>query len=67
MAAMASGLQYDARVDAVVYGATTRDFTRADWRRLAVAALDQASTRETAAMVRELCELIEAMPDGEEV
>jgi hypothetical protein len=35
--------QYDTRTDAVIYGCdATRDFTQADWARLASAALDQA-------------------------
>ena len=33
---------YSKAVDAVVYGATTRDLTSDDWMRLAMAALDQA-------------------------
>lgn len=34
---------YGARIDAVVYGcAATADYTREDWLRLALAALDQA-------------------------
>jgi len=37
-------VQYSHKVDAVIYGANvTRDFTREDWTRLALAALDQAN------------------------
>jgi hypothetical protein len=41
-AAPSRPVQYDARTDAVVYGPFTRGFERADWIRLAAAALDQA-------------------------
>lgn len=35
--------QYDSKTDAVIYGSSlTSDFTREDWIRLALAALDQA-------------------------
>lgn len=35
-------VSYVQRIDAVVYGSDTSDYTREDWIRLALAALDQA-------------------------
>lgn len=38
----ARGVQYTARVDAVIYDSATATFAREDWIRTALAALDQA-------------------------
>jgi hypothetical protein len=39
-------VQYDPKTDAVVYGDVTKDFTKEDWVRLALACLDQAGIHD---------------------
>lgn len=54
-------VQYGGRVDAVVGSPLVSEFTRDDWKRLAMAALDQAGLSE--AEQREIAMLAE-VPDG---
>ena len=57
------GVQYDHKTDAVIYGPATDGWTRADWLRLAAAALDQAGTPGSASSdgpaIAELADLLE--------